>query len=50
LNIEKDTAKIRKIKEKINNFKNQITEWHYDSLKIGNEYYYDKAWIRNNPH
>ncbi len=50
LNIETDTAKIRKIKEKINNFKNQITEWHYDSLKIGNEYYYDKAWIRNNPH
>ena len=47
---EKETTEIRKIKEKIIKYNNQIKEWHNDSLKIGKEYYYDKAWKRRQNH
>jgi hypothetical protein len=42
----KDTAEKRKIEGEIKRYEGQIKVWHYDSSKIGNEYYYDKAWKR----
>ena len=46
----KDAAEKRKIEIEIENIKIQIKQWHYDSLQIGKEYYYDSAWIRKQNH
>jgi hypothetical protein len=42
---EKDTAEKRKIEIKIKKYEGQIKQLHYDSLKIGKEFYY-KPWKR----